>query len=65
MKIRISAPPQMKGDKYDNERLMAWLYQLSLAVNMGFSNISYDNLNKELRSDIERVINNSNGDGNG
>ena len=55
----------MKGDKYDNERLMAWLYQLSLAVNMGFSNISYDNLNKELRSDIERVINNSNGDGNG
>ncbi len=61
MKIRISSPPVLKGDKYDNEKLMAWLYQLSLAVNMGFANISYDNLSEELRSDLERVINRTDG----
>ncbi len=61
MKIRVSAPPIMKGDKYDGDKLTAWLYQLSLAVNMGFANINYDNLNEQLRSDIERVIDNKDG----
>lgn len=57
MKIKVSSPPVMNGGKYDRERLNAWLNELVLAVNMGFSNISYDNLNKELREPLERMMN--------
>ena len=59
MKIKINNPPHINGDKYDMEKLMSWLYQLTLAVNMGFSNISYDNLSDDKRSELERVIENS------
>ena len=59
MKIKISSPPVSGGGKYDSERLTAWLYELALAVNMGFANISYDNLARDLKDDIERVISNS------
>ena len=59
MKIKINNPPVQSGDKYDMEKLMAWLYQLALAVNMGFSNISYDNLSDDLVKDLERVMKNS------
>ena len=55
MRIKISSPPTL----YDNERLNAWLCELALAVNMGFANISYDNLSNELKNEVERVINNS------
>ncbi len=55
MKIKVSSPPTVGGGKYDSERLTSWLHELVLAVNMGFSNISYDNLNSELRNDIERM----------
>ncbi|MBR6650590.1 MAG: hypothetical protein IKL36_04180 [Clostridia bacterium] len=58
MKIKISNPPVQSGDKYDMEKLMAWLYQLTLAVNMGFSNISYDNLSDDLVRDLERMMEN-------
>ena len=56
MRIKVSSPPISSGGKYDNERLTAWLYELALAVNMGFANISYDNLSDELREDIERTV---------
>ena len=56
MKIKVSSPPISGGGKYDNERLTAWLYELALAVNMGFANISYDNLSGELKEDIERMV---------
>ncbi len=55
MRIKVSSPPISGGGKYDSERLTAWLYELALAVNMGFANISYDNLSEELRKDIEEV----------
>ena len=57
--IKINNPPHINGDKYDMEKLMSWLYQLTLAVNMGFSNISYDNLSDDMRAELERVIGNS------
>ena len=53
MKIKVSSPPQIGGGKYDSQRLTAWLNELVLAVNMGFANIGYENLNRELRSAIE------------
>ncbi len=59
MKIKINNPPVLSGDKYDMEKLSAWLYQLALAVNMGFSNIGYDNMSDSLKKDLERVIDNS------
>jgi len=59
MKIKISTPPDLSGGKYDAEKLTAWLYQLTLAINLGFANISYDNLNDELKADLERVMKNS------
>ncbi len=49
----------MSGGKYDAEKLTAWLYELALAVNMGFANIGYDNLSRELREDMERMISDS------
>ena len=58
MKIKVNNPPVLSGDKYDTEKLMAWLYQLTLAVNMGFSNISYDNLSDDLRKTLEEVMSN-------
>ncbi len=58
MKIKVNNPPVLSGDKYDTEKLMAWLYQLALAVNMGFSNIGYDNLSDDLRMELERVMEN-------
>lgn len=58
MKIKVNNPPVLSGDKYDTEKLMAWLYQLALAVNMGFSNIGYDNLSDDLKNELERVTEN-------
>lgn len=52
MKIRVSSPPQTGGGKYDEQRLNAWLNELVLAVNMGFANIGYENLNNELKAAI-------------
>ncbi len=59
MKIKVSSPPITGGGKYDSERLAAWLCELALAVNMGFANISYENLGGELKEDIERVTGHS------
>lgn len=58
MKIKVSSPPTVGGGKYDSERLTSWLHEMVLAVNMGFANISYDNLSSELREDIERMKSN-------